>query len=152
VIVAAYAAGLIANRLVWRRLATLARRTDRRWDDAIVAEIEKRVPLWSLLLGTYLAAGFWTLSPNVRTALSGALFVLTIGSVTFLCASLLAGFARQYGQTVQDALPVTTLTENVVRIAVMSIGVLIILNGLGLSITPILTALGVGGLACAVPH
>ena len=149
-IVAAYAAGLIANRLVWRRLATLARRTDRRWDDAIVAEIEKRVPLWSLLLGTYLAAGFWTLSPNVRTALSGALFVLTIGSVTFLCASLLAGFARQYGQTVQDALPVTTLTENVVRIAVMSIGVLIILNGLGLSITPILTALGVGGLAVAL--
>ena len=150
VIVAAYAGGLIAKRVVCRRLIALARRTDGRWDEAIVAEIERRVPFWSLLLGTYLAAGFWTLPPNVRTALNGALFVLIIGSLTFLCAGLLAGLARQYGQAFQDALPVTTLTENVVRIAVMAVGFLIILNGLGLSITPILTALGVGGLAVAL--
>jgi len=150
VIVAAYAGGLIAKRVVCRRLIALARRTDGRWVDAIVAEIERRVPFWSLLLGTYLAAGFWTLPPSVRTALHGALFVLIIGSLTLLCAGLFAGLARQYGQTFQDALPVTTLTENVVRIAVMAVGFLIILNGLGLSITPILTALGVGGLAVAL--
>lgn len=149
-IVAVYAGGLIAKRVVCRRLISLARRTDGRWDDAIVAEIEKRVPFWSLLLGTYLAAGFWTLPPNVRTALNGALFVLIVGSLTFLSAGLLAGLARQYGHTVQEALPVTTLTENVVRIAVMTVGFLVILNGLGLSITPILTALGVGGLAVAL--
>lgn len=149
-IVAAYAVGLIAKRVVWRRLGALARRTAGAWDDAIVAEIGKRVPFWALLLGMYLAAGFWTLPPNVGTAVNGALFVLIVGSLTFLCAGLLAGLAHQYGHTVQEALPITTLTENVVRIAVMAVGFLIILNGLGLSITPILTALGVGGLAVAL--
>jgi len=150
VIVAAYAGGMIAKRLVWRRLGALARRTSGNWDDAIVVEIEKRVRFWSLLLGVYLASGFWTLPPNVRTALNGALFVLIVASLTFLSAGLLAGLAREYGHTVQEALPVTTLTENVVRIAVMILGFLIILNGLGVSITPILTALGVGGLAVAL--
>jgi small-conductance mechanosensitive channel len=150
VIAAAYAACLIAKRVVCRRLAALARRTDGSWDDAIVAEIQQRVPVWSLLLGTYLAAGFWTLPPNVRTALNGTLFVLVVGSLTLMAAGLLAGFARQYGHAVQEALPVTTLTENIVRIAVMTVGFLVILNGLGLSITPILTALGVGGLAVAL--
>ncbi len=37
-----------------------------------------------------------------------------------------------------------------IRIVVVMIGLLVVLNGLGLSITPILTALGVGGLAVAL--
>ena len=95
-----------------------------------MAEVGKRVPFWSLLLGIYLAAGFWTLPPNVGTAVNGALFVLIVGSLTFLCAGRAAGLAHEYGHTVQEALPITTLTENVVRIAVMTVGFLIILNGL----------------------
>lgn len=147
---AACVGGLIARHIVGRRLAALALRTGGQWDDAVVAAIDKHVPFWSLLLGTYLAAGVWTLPPSARTALNGGLFVLVVGSLTFTSANLLAGLARQYGHTVQDALPITTLTENVVKIAVLTMGFLVILNGLGLSITPILTALGVGGLAVAL--
>jgi small-conductance mechanosensitive channel len=45
---------------------------------------------------------------------------------------------------------VTSLTENIVRIVVILLGALILLNEIGVSITPILTALGVGGLAVAL--
>ena len=51
---------------------------------------------------------------------------------------------------IDPALPTTTLTENLVRIVVVILGLLVILAGLGLSITPMLTALGVGGLAVAL--
>ncbi len=44
----------------------------------------------------------------------------------------------------------TSLTQNIVNIIVFIIGFLVILNLLGISITPILTALGVGGLAVAL--
>jgi small-conductance mechanosensitive channel len=47
-------------------------------------------------------------------------------------------------------LPVTSLTEHVAKLMVIILGVLMILHGLGVSITPILTALGVGGLAVAL--
>jgi small-conductance mechanosensitive channel len=50
----------------------------------------------------------------------------------------------------QSTLPVTSLTQNLARIGVITMGFLILLNQLGVSITPILTALGVGGLAVAL--
>ena len=48
------------------------------------------------------------------------------------------------------ALPVTTLTQSLAQIAVVILGALILLNHFNVSITPILTALGVGGLAVAL--
>jgi small-conductance mechanosensitive channel len=42
------------------------------------------------------------------------------------------------------------LTKNVTRLVILVLGGLVILNGLGVSITPLLTALGVGGLAVAL--
>ncbi len=46
-------------------------------------------------------------------------------------------------------MPVTSLTEYLVRLFVILFGGLMILHGLGVSIVPLLTALGVGGLAVA---
>ena len=47
-------------------------------------------------------------------------------------------------------MPVTTLTQNLAQISVVILGGLILLNHFSVSITPILTALGVGGLAVAL--
>jgi small-conductance mechanosensitive channel len=47
-------------------------------------------------------------------------------------------------------LPVTTITQSISSLVVVTVGLLILLNTLGISITPILTALGVGGLAVAL--
>ena len=44
----------------------------------------------------------------------------------------------------------TSLTRNIAWSLVAVLGLLVVLNGLGLSITPMLTALGVGGLAVAL--
>ena len=42
------------------------------------------------------------------------------------------------------------LTRNISKIIIFTIGILVILNALGISITPILATLGVGGLAVAL--
>jgi small-conductance mechanosensitive channel len=57
---------------------------------------------------------------------------------------------RHYGAQVPGALPVSTLSETLTQLAVLILGALAILNQLGFSITPILTALGVGGIAVAL--
>jgi small-conductance mechanosensitive channel len=57
---------------------------------------------------------------------------------------------RFYGDQIPGALPVTTLTENLAQITVVILGALIVLNHFDVSIAPILTALGVGGLAVAL--
>jgi small-conductance mechanosensitive channel len=57
---------------------------------------------------------------------------------------------RYQGAQIQGATPVTTLSQTLAQLTVLIIGALIILNQLRISITPILTALGVGGLAVAL--
>ena len=146
----AYLLGQLGKYLVISRLGALARRTPGQWDDAVVPAIGRRVPFWSLLVGIYIAAGFWTLSPNIANTIDKFLYVAAAASLTFLVAEALVKLVRTHGPSIDHTLPTTTLTENVVRIVVVLLGLLVILNGLGLSITPMLTALGVGGLAIAL--
>jgi small-conductance mechanosensitive channel len=150
VILASYVAGHIVKWLVSRRLAALAARTRAKWDDIVVDEIARRVPLWSVLLGVYVAEGFWTVPANIDNVLTKALFVAIALSATFLASALVTKLTALYSSSLAQALPVTSLTQNIVKGIVITIGLLIVLNGLGLSITPILTALGVGGLAVAL--
>jgi small-conductance mechanosensitive channel len=147
---AAYVAGMASKWAVQHRLLALTARTSGQWDDVLAAELARRVPLWSILLGIYLAAGFWPLQPNVENALTKALFAAMVLSLTLFCAGVVTKLTALYGSTLQQALPVTSLTQNIARGLVITMGLLIILNGLGLSITPMLTALGVGGLAVAL--
>jgi small-conductance mechanosensitive channel len=60
------------------------------------------------------------------------------------------GSVDAYGGFLNAALPVSSLTRNVAWALIAVLGLLVILHGLGLSITPMLTALGVGGLAVAL--
>lgn len=150
VLAASYAAGHVLKWIVSRRLTALASKTKGQWDDVIVNELGRRVPLWSLLLGVYLAAGFWPLPPNVENALTKTLFALVVVSLTLFASAIVTRLSVVYGSTLQQALPVNSLTQNIARGVVITVGLLIVLNGLGLSITPMLTALGVGGLAVAL--
>jgi small-conductance mechanosensitive channel len=150
VVAVAYLLGQIGRYIVDTRVSALARRTPGEWGDAVVLAVGRRVPFWSFLIGIYIAAGFWVLAPNIANALDKALYVAAAASLTLLFAEVLVKLIRTHGPGIDPALPTTTITENLVRIVVVTIGLLVILNGLGLSITPMLTALGVGGLAIAL--
>lgn len=150
VIGVAYVLGQIARWVVSSRLGAIARRTPGNWDALLVGAVARRVPFWSVLVGIYIAASFWVLAPNIATALDRALYFATAASITFLAAEVLVGLVRAHGPSIDSSLPRTTITENIVRIVTITIGLLIILKGLGLEITPILTALGVGGIAIAL--
>ena len=75
---------------------------------------------------------------------------MAAASLTFLASEVLVKLVRATGQRSIRRCRTTTLTENLVKIVVVILGLLVILNGLGLEITPMLTALGVGGLAVAL--
>src|SRR3989338_3114460 len=145
-----YLIGQFIKRVVCRRLATIAKQTSWQWDEILIEGIRRGIPFWSLLLGVYLAFGFWPLPEHLSHALTSALFVLVALSATFLLAGIASKLIVLYGSTIQQAMPVTSLTQNITRMVIVAIGLLMILNGLGISIAPMLTAFGVGGLAVAL--
>lgn len=146
----AYLAGLTVKWTVGRRLTTLAAKTRGPWDDILATAVVRRLPFWSALAGAYVALGVWALPPRVDAVIDKGIFVLAAASLTFCAVAIVAGLTGRYGPALGHAMPITSLTRTIASGVVFTIGVLIVLNGLGVSVTPILTALGVGGLAVAL--
>ncbi|MDD5128419.1 MAG: mechanosensitive ion channel family protein [Candidatus Omnitrophica bacterium] len=142
--------GLIVRKIIFARLAYWAKKTSTQLDDVIVETVKGPFVILSLMLGLYFALQFSKLPENIVQVLSKSILILGIISVVLALANLLSGVIKVYASRIDSALPVTSLTQNIARIFVFSIGALIILNSLGVSITPILATLGVGGLAVAL--
>jgi small-conductance mechanosensitive channel len=89
--------------------------------------------------------------PSRLTGLGAdALLVLWGCSLTLMCMRLVGDIVRLYGDHIPGAVPVTTLSRNLAQIVVVILGISAILWHFDLSVAPLLTALGVGGLAVAL--
>jgi small-conductance mechanosensitive channel len=146
----ALAAGYLVRVFIFHWLRAWAKRTPSHIDDIIIAAFGAPARLWVLMLALDLAAKSSTLSEHTVENIDKGLLILWVLSLTIAASNLATNLFRHYGENVKGAAPVTTLAQNLIRIVVASIGTLVILNAFGVSITPILTALGVGGLAVAL--
>lgn len=142
--------GFAVRKIILNRLAGWAGRTKSKIDDIVIESIRAPFMIWFMMLGLYL--GFASSSlPEKAVALAGKiLFVLGSLSVTLVLANISSEMIKLYSGKIHTGRPITSLTQNISRIGIFVIGALIILNSLGVSITPILATLGVGGLAVAL--
>lgn len=142
------------GRLLSALAAARARRwlPDQRhvWVRLMIDAVRTRLPLWCLLIGVWIAARFWPMTPDVTVVVGRIVFVLAGLSITLAAAAVATGVVDRYGAVLAPALPISSLTRNIAWSAIAILGLLVVLNGLGLSIAPMLTALGVGGLAVAL--
>ena len=150
IILAAALIGQFAARTVCRRLAAWAATTASKWDDLVIEALRRGVPLWSLLAGGYLAVGLWPISAHILVIVSKSLYVLLWLSVTFVGADLIGKLMLLYTSQLQRDIPAASITQNLAKTLVVVLGLLMILHGMGIPVAPLLTALGVGGLAVAL--
>jgi small-conductance mechanosensitive channel len=106
--------------------------------------------LWCVVLG--LAVGIEVAQLPVRLARQLALVLeaAVILSVTITLANVFSSLVAAAGERRAIAGGVTGWAHTTVRIVVLIVGLLVLLSSLGIQIAPILTALGVGGLAVAL--
>jgi small-conductance mechanosensitive channel len=143
-------AGLIFERFVLRHLRTLAERTPWQGDEIIVHGLRGMTTLWFVLAGLYAASFTIPIHPTVLVIVHKAIAVLVILSGTIVVSRIVVGFVSLSGAREGAGLPSASILSKVASLAVYLVGILIIMDALGVSITPLLTALGVGGLAVAL--
>ena len=146
----AYIVGRLLNRFIARHLARLASGTHGPWDDIIVHELRGYIPLWSVLLGLRVSLAYWPIPEQWLHLAATAISVIGFASVTFAVAAVATRLVGAYGPRAVPGVPVSGLTRNIIRIIVITGGLLVVLNELGIEIRPMLAALGVGGLAVAL--
>jgi small-conductance mechanosensitive channel len=149
-IAVSWAIGYALGTVALARLPKWLPASQRQLGESAATLIRRRIPWWMLLVGAWISAGYWPLTPEAHVVLERALFVVGAASVTMTLAAIASLSVDTYGSLVAPALPVSSLTRNIAWALVAILGLLVVLNGLGLSITPMLTALGVGGLAVAL--
>jgi len=145
---AGFLGGILVRRVVLPLVARAAAKSTWRYDDALVEAARNPVLLWGALAGVYVGTRLLPFERGTSAAIGTAFLVLGIFSVTWFLARF-ASLALRTGAT-EGSLPGVSLIANVTRLAVFVTGILVILQTLGISITPIITALGVGGLAVAL--
>lgn len=100
--------------------------------------------------GLYLATFSMPLSPDAISHIRQALFIGSMLIAIRFSLKLALESIWQYASQGKNRLPNTSIIENLVRIFIVVLGILVILQTLGVSVLPIVTALGVGGLAISL--
>ena len=142
------ALGMFLQKAVLGRLRRAAERTSAAWDDVLTRSLRGLIFLWALLAGAAAALKYLRLRPGIDKPLTQALTILAILSVTHLASRLSVGYVS-LGLSRTTGFPISLL-QNLTAVLVYVLGLLVILDYLKISVTPLITALGVGGLAVAL--
>jgi small-conductance mechanosensitive channel len=142
------AAGFLAERVLRPALTRLARRTPFKWDDVFVDALRGLLFTWLALAALLLAAPDLNLLPEVQAKIGFFGGIVFIATITLFAARFAGNLVSVLGD--RGIVASTSILRNVVRLIVFIVGGLVVLDRMGVAITPALTVLGVGGLGVSL--
>ena len=151
IVAGALVAGFILEKLL---LPMFLRRTEKRnwrlWSLAI-RSLRGVIVLWFVLAALKFIQPMIPLKTSWIEITNKVLAVFVIISITIMLGRIAVGLMRLSSRNASAAaMPTTTILVNITKIVISLLGLLAIFHSLGIPVTPMLTALGVGGLAVAL--
>ena len=150
IVLAALAAGIIADRLIRRYIGHHLAVEESTWKYVLIRSMQGVPIFFSFIVGLYWAIDAVEISPTVTKLLSYLLFTSNVFSITRVLARTVDGVVTMYFERSGRNLPKTTLLNSILIGVIYAMGLLVILQYYGISIAPLLTAAGVGGMAVAL--
>ena len=138
--------GLIAEILLHRKLSKKAGKNY----EFFISSTRYMITLSFAVVSIYVTIHLTTMDRSLFHFLRNTLHIIMMLLVTIIAARLITGFMKIYVKGAEGTNGMPTIFVSLVKLLVYLIGLTIILDLLGVSITPILTAMGVGGLAVAL--
>ncbi len=150
IVAAATVVLLIARKIFFRLLRRFAKKTSSQIDDLLIEGSEGPSILLILALALYTSIRFSDVPETYVAYVAKGLHLSVILTITMGLANISGKLIAFFLKKVDVPFSVTSLLRVVGKAIVYAVGVLMMLNAVGVSITPIITALGVGGLAMAL--
>ena len=124
--------------------------TGAKMNELIVGALKIPSIYWCIAIGLYIGIEISDLPRKYMLYVDKTISIILIFSITIALANLFVRIFENYMQKSDIPVPATGIVFGVFKGAIIVAGMLIIFNVLGISITPLITALGVGGLAVAL--
>ncbi len=147
IIMFSFSLGLFFEKQGFKSLKKVIRRTGWQGGDTIIKSLRGIVWLWFTIAGVSLVLTSLPIRPSFLNIIQKVLLVFFLASVNLVASRLAIGLIQFYSSKGEESPQLTTLFENLTRILIFSLGILIIIQSIGIAITPLLTALGIGGVS-----
>ena len=141
--------GFIFEKLALKRIYRMASKTRWNGDDIIIHALRQVVTIWFALASIYFVLLRLNLDKTLAGLMKDVILILLLITIGVVLSRIASGFIRLYFNSVQGT-PSSSLIMNVVRVVIGTLFGLLILQSFRVPITPLLGALGVGGLAVAL--
>ncbi|HPG10253.1 MAG TPA: mechanosensitive ion channel family protein [Chitinophagaceae bacterium] len=146
--------GFLIKKFIFPFLYRLTHKTKWKSDDLIIESAGKWIIFWFFLAACLYALPIFTdtfsYARNNEATLKNIIGSLYILSITMMTASIAAGMLQIRSQKDDSEIPTTSILGNIAKAIVYCIGLILILHRFGVAIAPLVTALGVGGIAVAL--
>lgn len=141
---------MIVRKLLWDRLARWADRTTATWDDMLLEAMKKPVAVLLVNLSFGIASQSAPLVVRSHPLMVHGVKIAMILSIVWLLERILSVIFMS--SALPEGLNISTrsLFLTIARVLLLSLGILVGLDTIGVSITPILASLGIGSLAVAL--
>jgi len=146
----AAAALFVIRKVAFGLLSRWARRTETTIDDILAASLRHPSVFWVLATAFYISIATSNFPQRYVDYGLKAIYAVIVLSITMALAGFTSRALQRSFEKYAIDVPVTGLSKAIVYVFILATGLIIILNSLNISIAPLLTALGVGGLAVAL--
>ena len=156
IFVAGVAVAWIADRALAVTVRRLASKTKTHLDDLIVKQLRGPLILFLLAQGAFLAASNVTYLGTIQKYINQAWLVVVVVLVFWGTHRITNVMLRWYEEVVssrgtgQADTKLLLILRRFLNVALLVVGALLVLDNLGIEISPLLAGLGIGGLAVAL--
>lgn len=140
----------LLKTLIMGRLKQWSAKTAQRWDDVLVHAISFPANFLIIASGIVIFMSLLSVSEETGKFLTIALQACVVIAAVMFLDRFVKGFLDAYASKSFFSNVSHSLTKGILRGFIIGLGVLIFLDLIGISITPILASLGIGSLAVAL--
>ncbi len=141
---------LLIRQIFFKLLESCSHKTGSRLSEVIIKPIKTPSLIWCIMLGIYIGISIFEIPERYLYYIHKLIVIVIIFSVTLFISNLANNVIKYHIDKFNLSIPATSFILTILSVIIFITGFLLILTTLGISITPIITTLGIGGLAIAL--
>ena len=143
---------LIIKKIVFVNISKIAKKTESKLDDILLDALNFPLVLFAFVSGSFILN--WLTPFDEKGELTQWFFIAlkltAVVAIILFLDRLLRNLIRVYGDKIDILKSGSGIAIGITRIVVIGLGLLILADSFGISITPIIASLGIGSLAVAL--
>ena len=144
------AISFLISRIFDRLIRRWTEKRKNHLDQIVIQSFHTPILIFLLLVGGWIALGAVELAPKMARFAQVGISLATAFICIFAGVKIYQGLLMEYGQRYDSIKPSLNILNLLGKGLIILVGLLITLESLNISITPLLTTLGIGGLAVAL--